>query len=62
MRDGLSHPAIEIQLIQPMLIYAKSLNQKTQSETGGGSPGGNSRREITGIDQWQPGHGNIRRN
>jgi hypothetical protein len=58
MRDGLSHPAIEIQSIQSILIYAKSLNEKAQSETGGRSPGGNSRRGIAGIDQWQRGHGN----
>jgi hypothetical protein len=42
MRDGLSHRAIEIQSIQPILIYAKSLNQKAQNETGSGNPGGSA--------------------
>ena len=58
---ALSPPAIEIQSIHQFnFIYAKSLNEKTQSETGGRSPGGNSRRGIAGIDQWQRGYGNRR--
>jgi hypothetical protein len=48
MRDGLSHPAIaiEIQSIQSILIYAKSLNKKAQGETGGSSSGRSPRRGI----------------
>jgi hypothetical protein len=37
MGEGLANPEIEIQPIQSILIYAKSLNEKAQGEIAGGN-------------------------